>query len=309
MPSVLYALEHRTADTIPGESILATSLRSGIPHAHACGGRARCSTCRVVILEGLDYCAPPNEKEQALAGRLHFGPEIRLACQTTITGDVSLRRLVLDQDDIEITSQIRAGQLVSDIGEEKNLAILFADLRDFTPFAEAQPPYDVIHALNRFFRHMGRAVTRHRGRIDNYLGDGLMALFGLDDAEEAAALQAVRAGLAMLEEMDRFKSYLQTAYGRTLEVRVGINCGDVIVGSIGSEQSMRVTAIGDAVNLASRVESANKQAGTRLLISPSTFDRVRDLVTVGKTPNLSLKGKSGEYVLYEVTGLKGERSA
>lgn len=305
---LFYTREHRTVDTVPGDTILAASLRAGIPYAHACGGRAKCSTCRVVILEGLDRCAPPNEKERALAGRLHFAPQIRLACQTAVTGDVTLGRLILDEDDIAAASQVQTGALMSDIGEDKELAVLFADIRDFTPFAEALPPYDVIHVLNRFFRQMGHAITRHRGRIDNYMGDGLMALFGLDDTEEPA-LHAVRAGVAILDEMDRFTPYLQTVYGRGLKVGVGIHYGDVVVGSIGSDDLMRVTAIGDTVNLASRIESANKQAGTQLLISPSTLDRVADFVTVGKTLSLNLQGKTGEYVLYEVIGVKSENSA
>ena len=296
---IQYPLEGRTVETIPGESILATSLRAGIPHAHACGGRAKCSTCRVEILEGLDHCPPRNEKEQVLASRLHFAPQVRLACQTVVTGDVTLRRLILDDVDIAITSQIREGALITDVGEDKELAVLFADIRDFTPFAEALPPYDVIHVLNRFFSLMGRAITQHGGHIDNYMGDGLMALFGLDSGEEAA-LRAVRAGLAMLGEMDGFRSYLQNIYGRSLEVGVGIHYGDVVVGSIGSEQLMRVTAIGDTVNVASRVESANKQAGTHLLISPSIFERVAGVVTVGKTISVNLKGTTGETVLREV---------
>jgi adenylate cyclase len=287
---IQYALEGRTVETAPGESILATSLRAGIPHAHACGGRAKCSTCRVEILDGLDHCPPRNEKETLLASRLHFAPQIRLACQTVITGDVTLRRLILDDVDINITSQIREGALVTDVGEDKELAVLFADIRDFTPFAEALPAYDVIHILNRFFSQMGRAITLHGGHIDNYMGDGLMALFGLagGDAEEDAALRAVRAGLAMLDEMESFKRYLQNIYGRSLEIGVGIHYGDVVVGSI----------------VASRVESANKQAGTKLLISPSTFERLADVVTIGKTISVNLKGTTGETVLREVIGIK-----
>jgi adenylate cyclase len=306
VPKIQYALEGRTVDTVPGESILAASLRAGIPHAHACGGRAKCSTCRVEILEGLEYCPPRNEKEQVLASRLHFAPQVRLACQTVITGDVTLRRLILDDVDIKITSQIREGELITDVGEDKELAVLFADIRDFTPFAEALPPYDVIHVLNRFFSQMGRAITQHGGHIDNYMGDGLMALFGLpgEKAGETAALRAVRAGLGMLDEMESFKRYLQSIYGRSLEIGVGIHYGDVVVGSIGSEQLMRVTAIGDTVNVASRVESANKQAGTKLLISPSTFERLADVVTIGKTISVNLKGTIGETVLREVIGVK-----
>src|SRR3954463_16037656 len=109
MSAVTYILDQRTIEIDRSETILQGSLRARIPHAHACGGNARCSTCRILILEGLDHCDPRNVKEQLLADRLHFSSEIRLACQTTITGAVTLRRLVLDDEDLQLTNQETAG--------------------------------------------------------------------------------------------------------------------------------------------------------------------------------------------------------
>jgi adenylate cyclase len=225
-----------------------------------------------------------------------------LACQTTITDDVALRRLVLDEDDIQLTSQLGPGATAGTIGEERMLAVMFADIRGFTSFAEALPPYDVVHLLNRFFRQMGRAINGNGGKIDNYMGDGLMALFGIND-EGPAVPQSLKAGVAMLDEMDRLKPYLDHVYGKIFDVGIGVNYGLAVVGSVGSENMRRVTAIGDAVNLASRIEAANKKAGTRFLISQSTFEAARAEVIIGKTFDFSLPGKSGVHVLYEVTGL------
>jgi adenylate cyclase len=305
MPKIRYALEEREVEALPGETILDISLRSRIPHAHACGGTARCSTCRVGILEGLENCAPRSRPESLLADRLHFGPDIRLACQTEVNGDVELRRLVLDEDDVELTSQIGPRPCAGQVGEELMLAVLFADIRGFTPFAEALPPYDVIHVLNRFFRHMGKAIAANGGEVNNYMGDGLMALFGLSagyvgDSRDpgAAAEDAVNAALAMLAEMDHLKPYLVNVYGRSFEVGIGVHYGEVVVGSVGSESLRRETAIGDTVNLASRIESANKQAGTRLLISRETYEQLKKKVNVENIIQLQLPGKSGEYTLY-----------
>jgi adenylate cyclase len=302
MPNVSYVIEKKEVEAEPDETILHVSLSSGIPHAHACGGNARCSTCRVLITEGLDNCAPRNEKEQALAERLHFGADVRLACQTTINDDVKLRRLVLDEEDLLLTNQLVRGAVPCAVGEEKKLAILFSDIRGFTPFAEALPPYDVVHVLNRYFHQMGREITCFGGCIDNYAGDGLMALFGMDDPTEAP-LQAVKAGLGMLEAMERFKPYLEAVYSGSFQIGIGINYGEVVIGEIGSENLKRVTAIGDAVNLASRIEAANKRSGTNLLISEETYAEVKDHVSLGQTVRIKLPGKSGEYTLYEVTGL------
>ena len=151
MPHIYYQPDDRSVETQPEETILQTSLRERILHAHACGGHARCSTCRVVVLEGLEHCSPRSAEEQALAKRLHFGPTIRLACQTTISGNVKLRRPVLDAVDVTLTSRSLRGTTPHRVGEEKQIAILFANISQYTPFAEALPSYDVIHVLNRYF--------------------------------------------------------------------------------------------------------------------------------------------------------------
>ena len=302
MPSVSYLIEKKRVEAEERETILQVSLRSGISHAHACGGNARCSTCRIFIVEGVDHCDPRNEKEQVLADRLHFTPDIRLACQTTISDDVKVRRLVIDEEDLQLANQLTRGAVLSAVGEEKKLAVLFSDIRGFTPFAEALPPYDVVHVLNRYFHQMGRVITSFGGNIDNYAGDGLMALFGMNDSLEAP-LQAVKAGLGMLEAVERLRPYLETIYCKSFQIGVGVHYGEVVVGEIGAENLKRVTAIGDAVNLASRIESANKQAGTRMLISEETYDEVKGRVNVGRTIRIALPGKSGEYTLYEVATL------
>jgi adenylate cyclase len=302
MPRVFYLIEEKLVEADATETILQASLRAAIPHAHTCGGNARCSTCRVMVAEGLEHCAPRNEKEQHLAERLRFGSEIRLACQTTISGDVKLRRLVMDEEDIELTDQLGAGATPTSAGEEKSLAILFADIRGFTPFAERLLPYDVVHVLNRYYYEVGEVIANNGGRIDNYMGDGFMALFGMEE-EEGAALNAVKASLEMLEVVERLKPYMEAVYGRSFQIGIGVHYGEAVVGAIGAAKMKRVTAIGDAVNLASRIESATKQAGARILISESAYNEVKDHVTAGKTVKASLAGKSGEYLLYEVIGL------
>jgi adenylate cyclase len=295
-------LDRKAVEADVSECVLQVSLRAGIPHAHACGGNARCSTCRVLVLEGLEHCGPRNAKEQVLADRLHFTADIRLACQTTISEDVKLRRLVLDAEDLQLTDQRTVGGSPTAVGEERKLAVLFADIRGFTPFAEALPPYDVVHVLNRYFHEMGQVIIKHGGHIDNYMGDGLMALFGMENTT-GAALQAVKAGLEMHAAMEQLKPYLETIYSKSFQIGVGIHYGEVVVGAIGGQALKRVTAIGDAVNLASRIEAANKQAGTGLLISEETYNEVREKIRVGKTIRVTLPGKSGEYALREVAGL------
>ena len=304
MPTITYVPDNKSVASEEGETILQTSLRLGIPHTHVCGGNARCSTCRVIILDGLENCSQRNSREQGLANRLRFGPQIRLACQTLITGHVTLRRLVLDEADVELTSQLTPDKTPITAGEEKKIAILFADIRKFTTFSESLPPYDVIHVLNRYFSQMGKVINRNGGYIDNYMGDGLMALFGVDHPQQAA-FRAVRAGLDMLEAVEQLRAYLENIYGMSFQIGIGIHYGEVVLGSIGAKDARRMTAIGDAVNFASRIEQANKEYGTQLLVSEHAYDEVRQYARVGREfADAALKGKSGRYKLYEIVGLK-----
>ncbi len=302
MNPVYYLPDHREVEVEPQETILSASLRSGIPHTHACGGKAKCSTCRVLVLEGAEHLPPRNQREETLASRLSLSDDIRLACQTAVQGRVKIRRLILDCDDEELTREIVACPVPQSAGQEMPLAILFSDIRGFTTFAESLPPYDVIHVLNKYFHRMSKVVQAHGGCVDNYIGDGLMALFGVRPGGNPVQA-AVQAGLAMLAEVEGMKPYLSALYESAFDIGVGIHYGEVVVGAVGLGERRRVTAIGDAVNLASRIESANKQAGTRLLVSESAYREIAGKVAVGKRVELSIKGKSGLYALYEITGL------
>ncbi|MBE9101264.1 adenylate/guanylate cyclase domain-containing protein [Vacuolonema iberomarrocanum] len=303
MPQIYYLPDQRLVTADDAETILETSVVSGIPHTHVCGGSARCSTCRVWIVEGLDCCAPRNDAEQSLAHRLGFEPRIRLACQTQIFGEgrITLRRLAFDAEDAEtLDAQQSIHDVASPFGEEKQIAILFADLRQFTSFSELLPAYDVIYVLNRYYRRMGKIIEQCGGMVNNYMGDGLMALFGLDEPD-GATHRAVQAAVEMQEAMSIFNSYLDSLYRRHLQVGIGIHFGQVVVGSVGSSsKDRRITAIGDAVNYASRIEAATKRVGAKILISEEAYTQIWQTVKVERQCKLDIPGKSGQYTLYEV---------
>lgn len=237
---------------------------------------------------------------------MHFAVDVRLACQTKINGIVKLRRLVLDADDVKVTDQSAMGASPTLAGEEKQLAILFADIRGFTRLAEDLPPYDVVHLLNRYFNQMGSIIVRHGGQIDNYMGDGLMALFGLARKRDAA-LSAVKAALDMLEAVKRLRVYFETNYAKNFRIGIGVHYGEVVVGTVGAVGSRKNTAIGDAVNFASRIEAANKATGSSLLISEPTYDLVKRRVCFNRHIAVALPGKTGNCDLYEVTALASLR--
>ena len=149
---------------------------------------------------------------------------------------------------------------------------------------------------------MDRVIGSNGGYIDNYTGDGLLAVFGAANSRKAP-LRAVTAGIEMLEAVERLGPYLQPLYGRSLQIGVGVHYGEVVVGSFGPSDRRRDTVIGDAVNVASRIEGANKEVGTSLLISGTVYRQVKDHIRLGQKARIRLRGKSGEHDLYEVCAL------
>ena len=300
MTKVVYENEKVVEEDDLDLTLLEISLKHGIPHVHEWGGNARCSTCRVIILESLENTLPRNEAEKKLAKQKGLESNIRLACQTKISGPVKLRRLTRDDIDIKMI----AGNKRS-TGSEIQAAILFCDVRDFTEFAESHLSYDTIHILNRYFYHVGEAILKYHGYIDKYMGDGVMALFGLPDYQSSGdagsiCLNAVSAGLAILEALHHFNQRLKDDFNTEFKIGVGIHFGDVLVGEMGHPDIMQYTAIGDTVNTASRIESATKTTQTSLLISQPVLEPIRDKIKIGKTVSMELKGKTGKHILYEV---------
>jgi adenylate cyclase len=305
MLEIYYLPDERLVDASQSYTVLEASLAADIPHTHVCGGNARCSTCRVLILEGMEHCAPRTAAEQELAKQLHFEPTVRLACQTELVGSgkVTLRRLSLDADDLALFHDQAIGKIAPRfMGQEKHIAILFADIRGFTSFAEALLPYDVIYVLNRYFQRISQVICRHGGTINVYMGDGLMALFGVDDPNHAVE-RAIRAGVEMLEAVEQLNPSLEMLYRQRLRIGIGIHYGWAVIGTIGDSNSPNMTAIGDAVNFASRIEAANKQLHTSFLISADAYEAAKDQVVIRQFYEVQLPGKSGEYRLYEVAGI------
>jgi class 3 adenylate cyclase len=284
-------------------NLLEAMINTGIDVAHLCGARARCSTCRVRVVEGQEALSERTDEEAEMATRLSFPDEVRLACQTEVNGSLRLWRLVLDKLDAEMASQLGEGHYRGSVGREvEEAAVMFTDVVGFTTMSESLPPYDVVHILNRFFSRVGAAVESHGGRVDNYMGDGLLAVFGINN-EGDTALAAVRAGLEALEVAADMDNYVGRIYGHAFRVRVGISLGEVIFGMMGGESSARETVIGDVVNTASRLESANKTTGTMILVTDAVRDKTAADIEYGRRFSLELPGKDGQVVAHEPVGL------
>jgi class 3 adenylate cyclase/hemoglobin-like flavoprotein len=295
-----------TVESSPGTSILDTALRNSLPHVHDCGGNARCSTCRVRVVNGLEHLSPRTTEEREIAQTYGWTDDIRLACQTRTRGNISVERLVhhderrpqQEEDALPVRSQ------------ELHLAVLFCDINAFTDFAAGCMPYDVVHVINRLFLRMGEAVLSNSGYIDKYLGDGLLALWGVyGGTNQENCLAAVRAGLLMQRWIRELGPRLTPHFGRELSIRAGIHFGPAIVGRIGHPARQQLTAIGDTVNIASRVEAANKDLRTQFLVTEECYAQISEEVIVGDDFKTVLRGQSRPQRLFEIVGLKAPDAA
>ena len=286
----------------PGTTVLEASRQNGIPHASVCGGRGRCSTCRVRIGEGADNLPPPSGDEQRVLRRVGAPAGVRLACQLKPTADLAVVPL-LPPGAQPKDGHSKPGYLQ---GSEREIAILFADLRSFTKFSEQKLPYDVVFVINQYFRYMGTAIEQSGGRLDKFIGDGVMALFGLDNGPQAGAHDAIVAARRMSAALREMNETLQSDLPEPMRLGIGIHIGHVIVGEMGYANAVSVTAIGDAVNTASRLEASNKEFGSQLVLSRQVAERAG--VDLGAFPEhqLDVRGRTetlGVYVLDDAMAL------
>ncbi|MBO6495307.1 adenylate/guanylate cyclase domain-containing protein [Roseivirga sp.] len=281
------------------KTVLENTLAAGVPHTHACGGVARCSTCRIYIEEGMQNVCERNEKESVLAKQLGLLKQVRLACQTKIKGDVKVRRLVLDQIDEEIILKQDVDHAARSLGVEKEASILFVDIADYTAFTEKTPPYDVVHILNKYFYIAGNIIKKYGGRIVDYYGDGFLAIFGIDDNPDHAQ-NLMNAGFELCEAIDKFDVAVHDIIDSDFKIRLGAHTGKVIWGTIGIEGMQKEAAIGDTVNMASRIEQANKTLNTSFLISSDLFEKLEGQCRCQESFEIEAKGKSKKIRVHAV---------
>ncbi|HEY7598791.1 MAG TPA: adenylate/guanylate cyclase domain-containing protein, partial [Candidatus Limnocylindrales bacterium] len=247
-----------------GATLLEISRLRRVPHASVCGGRARCSTCRVRIDLGIDQLALPRFAEAVTLGSINAPPGVRLACQTRASVPLTITRLVQPSALASIRAPHAAGDAA---GVERKLAILFLDVRGFTRWSQDRLPYDIVFLLNQFFAAIGAAIEAEGGWIDKYLGDGLLAVFGRETGAREGCRQALRAARAIDTALDSLNRRLEAELGEPLAVGVGIHAGPLVLGRIGHGQSAALTVIGRTVNAAARLESLTRDKHCQLIVS------------------------------------------
>ena len=187
-------------------------------------------------------------------------------------------------------------------GENRNIAVLFVDIRGFTPLSESLEPEQVVDILNSYLALTTSCIFRHGGTLDKFVGDATMAVFNAPFDTEDYVYKAVLTAWDIVQGGERIEKEFSERYGKSVGFGVGVNCGPAVVGNIGCDFRMDYTAIGDTVNTAARLE-ANAPRGT-VYISSAVYEQVSDRITVEEIGEIPLKGKSKGVFVYSVTGIK-----
>ena len=254
----------RVARVPVGYAVLDASRRAGIPHAAICGGRGRCTTCRIRVLRGVDTLPPPSASEHALLDRLHAGPSVRLGCQLRPRTDTAV--LPLLPPDIGASETRRHDYSeASDI--ERFVAIMFVDIRRSTALVEKRLPYDVVFLLNHFFDAVAGAVVDTGGTPNQFVGDGMMAIFGIRAGPHEACSQALVAAQLIHSRLADMNRTLADELPEPIAIGVGLHAGNVILGELGYRDRFLLTAIGDSVHVAARLQELTKDYGCQLVVS------------------------------------------
>jgi adenylate cyclase len=291
----------RTIRVPKGLSVLEASLRHRVPHASVCGGRARCSTCRIRVIGDCMSLPEPSQREAFVLDRVgtHADPAIRLACQLRPETDLSFFQIFLPH-----AAAATGSSGPSHIGEERYLVSMFVDMRSSTKLAENRLPFDTVFIVNRFLSAVSQAVIECGGQPNQFLGDGQLALFGLRTNRQNACRQALKATAMIGANVAELNEFLKHDLREPVRFGIGIHGGEVIVGDIGYRDHMVFTALGDAVNVAARLQDMTKTLGCEAIVS----EEVRK--TAGFSPDalpqqeVEIRGRSEPMIVRTIASTK-----
>ncbi|KRE20740.1 hypothetical protein ASE66_07845 [Bosea sp. Root483D1] len=287
---------HGVRRVVPGPTLLEIFRRFGIPHAALCGGRARCATCRVLVLDGADDLPPPGPNEARLLRRISAGDHVRLACQIRPKRDLQVQILLAAKQ----RGAGPSGAIDPDdrIGK-KGLTVMVADLRAFTALSERQLPHELMNLLNRFYDEMSQAIAAHGGRIEAIYGDGLMAVFGLETTPARAGAAAIAAAGDMVRAVEALNREYAASLPLPLRIGIGIHGGQAIVGAVENESmGRREITVGETVMIASQLEAATRRLLSDIVVSAETVAATGRSYRDTAPHKISVKGRDKPMQVY-----------
>jgi adenylate cyclase len=291
----------RTVRVPKGLSVLEASLRFNVPHASVCGGRARCSTCRIRVIGDCSALPEPSPREAFVLNRVGAAdPSIRLACQLRPGTDLSFFQLFTPHT-------LSAGSHASQpqrIGQERYLVSMFVDMRGSTRLAENQLPFDTVFIVNRFLAAVSQAVVECGGQPNQFIGDGLLALFGLSSSPQAACRAAIRAAAMISANVEELNQFLKHDLREPIRFGIGIHGGEVIIGDIGYRDHMVFTALGDAVNVAARLQDMTKTLACEAIVSEEVRLNAGLAADCLPQQEVGIRGRTEPMIVRIVAGVK-----
>ncbi len=285
-----------TVSVPKGLSVLEASLKNGIPHASVCGGKARCSTCRIRIVGDPKALPAPSRRERFVLDRVGAGadPSVRLACQLRPVADITFF-LVFPP---KVSARSMRGSAQNRVGDERHVVSMFVDMRGSTRMAEKRLPFDTVFIINRFVAAVSNGIEEAGGKPNQFVGDGILALFGLDDDAPSASRQAIDALAKIAAHVDQLNRDLALDGKDSIRYGIGVNGGEVIVGDIGFRDHVVFTALGDPVNVAARLQDMTKEFGCDAVIAedvcrdaglPPDAPSTREVVIRGRDRPLTVR--------------------
>jgi len=284
-------------------SLLDISIANQIPHLHECGGHGQCTTCRVRVLEGSNNLSSRNDMERDTSFARKWDPTIRLACQAYPTGDITIQRLVWSMGEV---NQLQKELAPVGKADERPIAILFCDLKNYAALSAQNNKLDIASMLNRFYTALGDPILMNNGIIYQYVGDEIVGVFGTTGGtREKICTDAIRAALGMQLALKQLNKLEAGKAGFEMTSGIGINFGKAYVGHLGHPTHKQFSVIGDPVSVASRIQNETKSTGTEVLISKSVLNGIPvDKFSIGKSYKTNLGGKETETEIFEILGFK-----
>ena len=297
------AINREVAFETKSDTLLDISIKNKIPHLHECGGNGICTTCRVRVLEGIQNLSPKTEFEKTSSHARKWDPSIRLACQARPHGDVSIQRLIWSSGEV---NTLQKELVPTGRAEERAIAIIFCDIRNFTHLSSHNLNFDIAYMLNKFYTALGEPILMNNGVIYQYVGDEIIGVFGTTGGSARKNCEdAIRAALGMQYALDALNRSDLKDIDIKLKSGIGINFGTAFIGHLGHPTHKQFSVIGDPVNVASRIQNETKVTGTNILISDTVLENVdREMIVTGRSFLNKLAGKDDPVKLHELIGFR-----
>ena len=277
----------KTVKVSGGTTILEASRIGGIPHQSVCGGKGRCTTCRVRIISSDGQLPTPNAHEIKAIERVGIDDDMRLACQLRPKQNLSVAPLLNPENSLAGITSARALT-----GKEQQTVILFVDIREFTKIAEHKLPFDVVYILNKYYAVCGEIIEANGGRLDKFIGDGIMAIFDNTSDIHQNCFNAVEAASKISKSMAELNAELKSDFDEEMRFGMGIHAGETIVGMMGYGKTVSETAVGDNVNVAARLEELTKSYKCQLVISKYVAEKAKIDIKQFTKDLVKIRGRS-----------------